>query len=662
VNFTHSFARKNLGIAVAAVLVTIGTTPAFAQSAVMSDWSTHHVKFTSPGSQADADMNGRSQEWQAFVNHPRYRMQQLRRSAEWANRVARTKNSISEQDARWNDLRGDRGSSLEGLWTAKLAAAGSGTPQGVYPAEYDANFNTPSCTGDYIVFPVNATGSTTQANLVIYNHLYVNGTGTGFCSGATTPTTYAAYYVYPTTGGQIYLVQGSPVVSEDGTQITFVVNDATNKYMRIYVVTLGAGGTDGAPTELTDAGTYGGNAGAVGSATANGATYRVLLLATNDQGLTSPWVDYTHNVAYVASTGGKIYKINNIFGTTAPSLAATPWPVTVVNGSALTAPVVDPTTGDIFVGAANGIVYCRTSASAACGTGAAGSFTVGAVGHTGGTAGAVGESPVVVDNGNTTGTTGWVFAQATYTTATSTTGTGTGHGSATSNAYAVLAQAPISSTGMGTAVGENMGTIAISSTGTSGRTAPTITLNTSALYSGDFDNEYYNSSGSSYSGHMYFCGFASASPADTGNVIYNSIPQLWRIGFTSAGALTGTPASLYALASNTPGTETSGCTPITEFYNANANSGAGEDYLFVGVSGYGPAPTCTGVGCVMNFELPSGGAAPTSPTAEYSLTGNGSGSSGMVIDNQSTDAGASQVYFGNLQTGFATAASQAGLQ
>lgn len=671
------FVRKHFGLAISALLVAaVGITPAFAQQGIVSDWSNHHIKFTSPGSEMDALMNGHRQEWQNFVNGPRYRAQQAKRSAAQASRSANTGSAFSDwRDSRRDPSRGGDNSSLEGLWTSKLAGVGAGTSQGVFPAEYDANFSSPSCTGDYIAFPVSAAGSTTQANLVVYNHLYVNAAGTGFCSGATTPTTYAAYYVYPETGGQIYLVQGSPVVSESGTQIAFVVNDTTNKYVRLYVVTLGPGGTDGAPTELTDAGTYGGAVGASGSGTANGATYRVLLLATADQGLTSPWVDYTHNVAYVASTGGKIYKINNVFGTTAPSLAATPWPVTVITGEALTAPVVDPTTGDIFVGAANGDVYCRTSAAgAACGTGAEGSFAVAAIGHTGGTAGAVIDSPVVVDNGNTTGTTGWVFAQATNTTATATDGTTGTRGTATADAYAVLAQAPISSTGMGTAVGEDMGTIAVSATyTTTGVHEPAITLTTSNLYSGDFDNEYYNSSGSSYSGHLYFCGYTNATdtngyPPGATAVTYNSIPQLWRIGFTSGGALTGTPTAVEALASNTT-TEASGCTPLTEFFNANANSGAGEDYLFTGVSGYGSPTGCetagTHDGCVMSFTLPTtatGLAVGATPTATYSLTGNGDGSSGIVIDNQSTDTGASQVYFSNLQTGNATAASQAALQ
>jgi hypothetical protein len=105
----------------------------------------------------------------------------------------------------------------------------------------------------------------------------------------------------------------------------------------------------------------------------------------------------------------------------------------------------------------------------------------------------------------------------------------------------------------------------------------------------------------------------------------------------------------------------SGCTPLTEFYNANANSGAGADYLFLGVSGYGAPTGCAGDGCVMNFTLPSTGGSSILPSYSYSLGGNGDGSSGFVIDNQSTDVGASQIYFSNLQTGNATAASQAGL-
>lgn len=659
-NLRGNFIRSNFRtVAATALLAAVGITPAFAQQGVVSDWSNHHVKFTNPGSEMDALMNGHRQQYQGFVNDARFRAQQFKHSAAVTNRAMPSLSAFSESRNNFSESRNNRepnsgNSSMQGLWTSKLGPVGDGTVQDTFPAEYDASFSSPSCTGDYVVFPVNATGSTTQANLVVYNHLYVNSTSTGFCPGATTPTTFAGYYVYLSeTGTNVLHVEGSPVISEDGTQVAFVVNDSTYDYLRLYVLTLGAGGgTEAAPKELTT------------TSNANSLTYTVVQLAGgSDQGLTSPWVDYTTNTAYVASTGGKVYKVQNVFkitgSTPAPTeVTTTPWPITVASGDALTAPVVDPATSDIIVGASNGDLYCVTSAGASCGAGSKGSFVVStAAGLTGGTAGAVVSAPIVVDNGATTGTTGWVFAQASYTVAT-TTGT---HGSV-SDAYAVLAQAPITTTGLGTAVGVNMGTVSVTATGTSAR--PTITLNSPALYDGAFDNTYYNSTVSNYVGNLYFCGNESVTynrPGTSNTALtYDVTPELYRIGFASSGALTGTATALYTPAANTTA-EVSGCTPLTEFYNANANSGAGADYLFLGVSGYGAPTGCAGDGCVMNFTLPSTGGSSILPSYSYSLGGNGDGSSGFVIDNQSTDVGASQIYFSNLQTGNATAASQAGL-
>jgi hypothetical protein len=689
VNLYRSFMGKNLCVAVTAVLMTVGATAAQAQQSLVTDWTSRHVIFTNPGSEMDALMNGHRQEWRSFVNNPRYIAQQLRRSAARSGRLTAGTSAFTEPKTEDFGRHGINSGSIGAAWTSNVTSgtADEGTGKGVYPAVYTADFDTPSCTADYAVYPVNVLGTSSQPGLVVYNHLYVNSTSNGFCTGLSKPDVFASYYVYTTATelGAIYTIQGSPVISESGTQIAFVVNDSAHGYLRFYVITLPskADGTIGAPTELTDAGTEAGASGAHGTqTTTNGTVSDVLLLSNDDQALTSPWVDFTTNTAYVASSGGKIYKIENVFGdtgTTVPTEVTTaPWPFQPSGGTTvLTSPVVDPQTGDIIVGATSGTdigdLFCVTSAGAACGTTTAeGHFTVAtSVTNPAGTTntdGGIFDAPVVLDNGSTTGTTGWAFAEATYTTESTTTGAGPTHGTATTDVYAVLAQAPISSTGFGTVIGEDMGTVSVKSTGTTGTAPPTVTVTSPNLYSGDFDNEYYSTtSPTTYSGNLYFCGNASVTvTTDTGNVAYDTTPELWRIGFgsgTGNGSFTGSPVALYTLASNATDVA-SGCTPLTEFFNQSANSGAGQDYLFLGVSGYGAPTDCDGDGCVMNFKLPATGGSSLAPTAEYSLGGNGDGSSGIVIDNQAPTAtypGSSQIYFGNLQSGDSTGISQAGL-
>lgn len=73
---------------------------------------------------------------------------------------------------------------------------------------------------------------------------------------------------------------------------------------------------------------------------------------------------------------------------------------------------------------------------------------------------------------------------------------------------------------------------------------------------------------------------------------------------------------------------------------------------------------CNCTTCIMSFSLPT--ASPfTFPTAaNATLTTNlgGDGTSGIIIDNVSGVAGASQIYYGNRQTNSAVQASQLALQ
>jgi hypothetical protein len=55
---------------------------------LVDDWTTHHVVFSSPGTFMDAVMTGRRQQWEQIVNDPRYRMQQVRRSAAMGANIA----------------------------------------------------------------------------------------------------------------------------------------------------------------------------------------------------------------------------------------------------------------------------------------------------------------------------------------------------------------------------------------------------------------------------------------------------------------------------------------------------------------------------------------------------------------------------------------------
>jgi hypothetical protein len=454
---------------------------------IVDDWTTHHVVFSNPGTLMDAMMNGRRQEWQSIVRDPRYRMQLIRQSV-MSNPSATSEELQASNELRINRrihwFRGNKHSpSLEGMWTIGLspnALENLGTPEGMFPAKYTfAPIGTPNCTGDYVVFPIDtagkAPGSLTstngQANILGVNNLYVTT-----CAGA--PTELFAYY-FPGGGS----AATSPVLSEDGTKVAIVESLVSGS--NFHVITLDARGNSGCATSTSPC-----NGPAAGTPVepctviANGTssspcTYDdavdnyVSLSGTPNVTLSSPFVDYEHDVAYVGDDKGMLHKITPVFNSTATNppkeVSGDGWPFTVISGQILTGPTYDSVSGKVFVGAGNGVLYCV--APAATTVAACGSVTVG---NGGGTNGPL--DPPIVDS----------TQQTVYVTA--------------NNASASVLWE----------VNTSMTTLASAAEGKNGN----------SIHNGAFDHAYLTSSAGT--GHMYFCGNDSS-----GN------PMLYQFSITS---------------------------------------------------------------------------------------------------------------------------------
>jgi hypothetical protein len=595
---------KNKYCVATALLVAMAMTPAFAQQGVVTDWSTRHVIFSNPGSEMDALMNGKRLEWQQLTNSPRFRMQQLRRSSAWAHRldsVAHANSNLPESNA--TRISDDGGTGLKGLWTVPIAPAGGGTALGQNPAFYGSSFTVASC-ADYVLFPVDVDGSTGQANFVGFNNLYV-----GTCTG-TVPTVAFAYYVG--TGS----VQISPALSENGTQAAFV--ESITGGSQFHLFTLGTTGNNGtAYNSPVRAHTIIENGTTVTSSATNNATDAYVTM-DGDVSVTrsSPFVDYTHNVAYVGDDSGNLHLFTGVFGGTLAEVTTGGWPFSVVSTGdrILTGPIYDFTSGHVFVAASNGDLYCVSIAITGSGPGATFAPTrcsIASISVADGTSasGAVLDPPIVDSTAER------VFEQAEATNA---------HGGTES----VLMQ---SDTNLDNVVRANMG---------NGGTD---------LHSGDFDNLYFSAGPGTYNtGHLYFCGNATGSAR----------PTLRRIGFDSAGEMNSANDGNAFRLINGDNTGTGvDCTPLTEIYNGTT------DYMFLGVRGHGAPAGCetgtTHEACIMGFDVTS--SFPTAAASSLSLGAQGDGSSAITIDNISTQAGASQVYFSNLHSGDATQASQSAL-
>jgi hypothetical protein len=150
------------------------------------------------------------------------------------------------------------------------------------------------------------------------------------------------------------------------------------------------------------------------------------------------------------------------------------------------------------------------------------------------------------------------------------------------------------------------------------------------LYDGNFDNNFYNSENT---GHFVACGTGALTIA----------PFRYSLSF-SGGLLQADPAPVQISTSTT-----ARCGPLTEYFNPNIAGGT--DYFFWGVTN-----TCVGAGgCIM--ELANASTVTTAASV--------GGTSSVIIDNDSTQAGCSNLYYasqgGALTTRLATKVTQNGL-
>lgn len=557
---------------------------------LVTDWTSQRVIFSNPGTEEEALAKGKLDEWNRIVTEPRYQMQQFRRPA-W--NVAGMAGAPSNVDSANGSSPGPSAEDAQEPanprmkirrdWSVQLGGgSGNATAIDMYAAKYSFSpIGSPDCVKDLVVFPVSGLGATNQANIFGVNNIY-NTTCTG-----TVPRVLFTYFVG--TGA----VKTSAVLSLDGSKVAFV-ESVTNGSI-LHILTIDKSGNAGCPNSTPCNGT-GFNTPAV-PGTHNSAVDRKITL-TGGVSVTrsSPFVNYSGDIAYVGDDTGRLHKITGVFKGS-PAEAGSPWPVTLATGVILGGPVVDSgASKNIFVGGSNGNLYCVTAAGVACSTA---SISV----ASGTTPGAVLDVPIVDSTQQT------VFAAA------------------SNSSNSILMQA---TTSLGSPIRATMG-----APGTD-------------LYDGAFDNSYFTSVST---GHMYFCG----------NLTTGATPTLWRVTFNSSGRMSstndGNSFQLVTTGGSGPGND---CTPLTEVFNTSQ----GKDFLFLGVKDHGFSTgtiNCANRTCVMSFVL---GASTFSTAANATFTANlGTlGMSGIIVDNVSGAAGASQIYFSNLQLNSGVQASQSTLQ
>jgi hypothetical protein len=534
----------------------------------------------------------------------------------------------------------------------------------MYPAKFSFSSTIASCSADFVVYPTGVAGAAGAANIVAYSNLYTTG-----CTG-TAPSVLWAY----NTGG---MVTTSPIIAEGGAQVAFIQSNGTTATLVLLkwapsptpptgvtatftsgstTVNITAGTVTAADVGMQISGTgipandtiasVSGTTVTLATATTAAETNEALTIAPetvttpgvptavtnanyrsctapcmttvafdlgNDDTFSAPFYDFESDDAlYVGDDDGYLHQFTGVFFLTPAESTTSHWParVNATPGTKVSSPVYDPTSGYVFVGDSTGVLH-----SVSTGTGSSGTS-----GTINGTSSDLGDT--IIDGTLVDPTAARVYVFVTT--------------NGTHNAVYQFSTNFASGHGNGVAAGTQ--------TGTGG--------NGYYFYSGTFDNVYYeSSSGASPSGNLYVIGGTGTA----GNAILYQIP----ITGNSMAATAGVKSAVTGL--NT--SQQPWPSPLTEFCNNGASACAvnaggtatttGTDYLFFSIyhSSKGGCSASTGNGCILSYNI--------SNPASVTISGTGLplnaevnpgcwATSGIVVDNSSALAGASQIYFVNL--------------
>jgi len=445
---------------------------------------------------------------------------------------------------------------------------------------------------------VEPAGAAGQANLLGLNQLY-RGTG-GLCGTGTANVNWA--YNGSTAGGKVLT---SPVISLDGTKIAYVESAASSTIFHILTWRTGEG-TSATATVVPTL-----NGSCTTTPTVTSCLKSVTLPGTATDTISSPWIDYQTDTAFVGTDDGRIHKISCVFSCALNSQPAVLWSFTLpVAGTGGTpavpnGPVYDFPSGRLFVGDQLGelwVINAKTNTptlnAGPVMIGGGGCTTTNPPGRTG--------TPVpCTANGGSFGIPDAVLMDSSGGSQRIFAFSGN---DGTAGASAVVAQLKFDLTGL---VRVHVGLGSVGST--------IVNWN---VHTGIFDNTYFGATPSA--GHLFMCGTGAA----------DTQPWHYWIGFAAYPTMDASPSgSLLRLnVANLP------CAPYTEIFNPNITLTGGAGHHDLLVSGLvGAAPN----GYIITNDI-STGAIISGQSTSVQYPG---GVSGLVVDNISTSGQASSVYF-----------------
>lgn len=322
-------------------------------ASVIHDWSTNRVIYpdTLPPGQ-----------YSRLANDPRYvnqsRIRRAQRAAAFNQQAGGARFSASDrsgfgaQDREGSIAQIEAGRRqkigdpphLQVDWAVSLG--GGGVHEGVSPAKFTYQVTSPSCTKDFVVFPIDVSpNSSNQANIVAFNQLYKgpDSSSPGICgTGVGDPEVYWAYAV-----GDGPIIS-SPVPSLGGTKIAFVEASKGGAVFHVLRFTAETGASVGSPAAIdTTISSDGGRDPLTCPADTSKSCDVAIHYSTSTNTHSFPYVDYANNVAWVGDDSGRLYRIRNVF--TAPEYDPSIDSVLLSEGKKMTSPVYDSSAGRVIV-------------------------------------------------------------------------------------------------------------------------------------------------------------------------------------------------------------------------------------------------------------------------------------------------------------------------
>lgn len=403
-------------------------------------------------------------------------------------------------------------------------------------------------------------GGAGQASIIAFNNLYsTQGSAGGYCD-SNGPSVYWSYQT--STLATKGAVVTSPVISGDGSKIAYVETSSSGAVLHLLQWKAGEGTGPGAgavPATTLTVGTQDWSNCPPGTSCIFNIPFNGGAQDTNS----SPFYDYNADALYVGDNAGKLHKFINVFlgskSSTRPAeVIGTGWPITV-HGAALSSPVKDNISGNIFVGDNSGTLSYVKEVGSSTGTCSGGGNATPCLGQTLGASG----------SGTTT-----------------TINVSTGASNVANGAFAsgAVVDGPIVDGSNGTVYvvngsegGTNSGTLIETNTALGSAVVGDVIANLkiggegggiarSYIHSGAFDNAYLTSAGGT--GFMYVCGKDQASIDQ---------PAIYHLSITAGVASTTVGTQLTHLVS----ANGFACSPVTEVENTASST----EWIFFSIAG-----------------------------------------------------------------------------